>query len=184
MRMEISQNEKDNVTFKAEGHVSSPNVPPLPQPVAELKWIGWAAADTLRLQLCELKINQFPANKALVPYHLSAAGWEINEGGIVTRVSPLTNRYHFMGLLASCWAKPLKLNLATSLTSAAGLFPVALLSLQEAYFQVLGPTVYGQVDFLIKKKFKSQMTLCRMWKCGFFFLIFNNLLFNMMVGEN
>lgn len=33
---------------------------------------------------CELKINLFPTNKTLAPYHLSAAGREINEGGIVT----------------------------------------------------------------------------------------------------
>lgn len=143
MRMEISHNEKIMWRWSWRPHIEPkmcPHcllcAPPWPP---ESKWTGWAPADTFWLQLCELKINQFPANKALVPYHLSAAGWEINEGGTGTRVAPLANKYRFMGLPASHWSKPLKLNCPTSLTAAAGShLQYCSVVFIEVHFQVLG----------------------------------------------
>lgn len=63
-------------------------------------------------------------------------------------MAPLANKYRFMGLPASHWSKPLKLNCPTSLAAAAGShLQYCSILFVEVHFQVWG---FGRARRLLK----------------------------------
>lgn len=128
----------------------------------------------LLLLLC-LLLMIFPANKALAPYHFSAAGREINEGGYCdSSIFSLIDNFHFVG-----HGGPDKL-------IAAGSHLLLYCDYQQTvYFQVSGPWTHWEdrVHFPVCEETETDQTRWAETKAEVFFLTCEIIAFRLMWRE-